>query len=485
MNDPSAVLSYAVRPRVVFKYLGQIAFVLALLSVIPLVASLVVGDPAYALRYLPVIAVLGLCAGVATRHPAPAYVQVNEALTVTALAFLLASALMSYPMLGAGLSPGDALFESISAITTTGLTTLPRVEDRIPAFLFGRAWLQWCGGLGFVVLLVALLMGNEAAARRLAEPYGSETMLTTTRTHARRMLAVYLSLTLAGFAAIWLALGDAFTALVHVLTAVSTGGFSSYDQSLGGLDSWTARYVVIGVALLGAIPLPLYLYSRRRRPSLFADRELRTLVAAVLIVGAALTVLFHAESGTLWSDAARHGFLMGVSAQSTTGYATMDLTEAGDAARLVMIFAMFVGGGLGSTAGGVKLLRMLILIGLVRSVLRRSTLAPHAVATETRLGERTITNDDIQRALVILVLYVGVTLLSWLAFLVYGYPPTDALFEVVSAVGTVGLSTGVTSPDLAPALRTVLSVDMLLGRLEIVAFLVLLYPRNWFGNRVD
>lgn len=485
MNDPSAVLSYAVRMRVVVKYLGQIAFVVAMLALIPFFASLVLRRPSDAGRFLPVIAFLLILAWFSKRLPAPGYIQANEALTIIALAFVMASVLMSIPLMGQGLGAGDSLFESISGITTTGLTTQSSVEARPASFLFTRAWLQWCGGLGFVVLLVALLMGNEIAARRLAEPYGSETILTTTRTHARRMLGVYLTLTVGGFLVTWAVLGDGFAALVHVLAGVSTGGFSSLDQSLAGLDSWLARYTVIGLGLLGAVPLPLYLYFRGLRSGLLRDPELGALFAAVLCVGTALTFLTHFESGAGWGDAARQGFLMGISAQTTTGYSTMDVTGSGSAAMLILILAMFVGGGLGSTAGGIKLLRMLILLKLVQLAIRRTMLAPHAAGYEARLGDRTITDDDVSQALVLLTLYVSATVVSWLVFLLHGYPALDSLFEVVSAIGTVGLSTGITRPDLEPVLKGLLCVDMLLGRLEILAFVVLLYPRNWFGNRVD
>lgn len=485
MNDPSAVLSYAVRVRVVAKYLGQIAFVMAMLALVPGFASLLLGGASATVRYLPVIAVLLTLAWLSKRLPAPAYIQANEALAIIALAFLLASVLMSIPLMGQGLGAGDSLFESISGITTTGLTTQSSVEARPASFLFLRAWLQWCGGLGFVVLLVALLMGNEIAARRLAEPYGSETILTTTRTHARRMLGVYLTLTVGGFLVAWAVLGDGFTALVHVLAGVSTGGFSSLDQSLAGMDSWLARYTVMGLGLLGAVPLPLYFYFRGLRSSLLRDPELRALFAAIILVGAALTLLMHFETRTGWPDAARHGFLMGISAQTTTGFSTTGVTGSGEAATLVLILAMFVGGGLGSTAGGIKLLRLLILIRLVQLTIRRTMLAPHAAGYEARLGDRTITESDVRQALVLLTLYVSATAISWLVFLLHGYPPLDSLFEVVSAIGTVGLSTGITRPDLEPILKGLLSADMLLGRLEILAFLVLLYPRNWFGNRVD
>jgi len=147
-----------------------------------------------------------------------------------------------------------------------------------------------------------------------------------------------------------------------------------------------------------------------------------------------------------------------------------------------MIFSMSVGGSIGSTAGGVKLLRLLLLLRLLQLLIRRSALPPHAVA-EVRFGGRAVSAEEISRALLVILLFVAAAGLSWLPFVALGHAPLEALFEVVSALGTVGLSSGVTSAALDPALKAVLIADMLLGRLEFVALLVLLYPRSWIGNR--
>jgi len=113
---------------------------------------------------------------------------------------------------------------------------------------------------------------------------------------------------------------------------------------------------------------------------------------------------------------------------------------------------------------------------------QRTTLPSHAVSKQT-LGGRPLENDELQRALLLIIMFIVVIIVSWLIFLFYGYEPLDALFEVVSATATTGLSAGITQHDMPAVLKAVLGVDMLLGRLEIIAFLVLLYPRNWFGKR--
>ena len=151
--------------------------------------------------------------------------------------------------------------------------------------------------------------------------------------------------------------------------------------------------------------------------------------------------------------------------------------------KLVLIFSMLVGGGAGSTAGGFKLLRLLIAASVFRLILLRTCLPKHAVI-EPRLAGRRLQDEEIHAALLLIVLFVAVVALSWLPFVAMGYGPLDSLFEVVSATGTVGLSVGLTSATLPPLLKGILCIDMLMGRLEIMAWLVMLYPGTWFGRRM-
>jgi trk system potassium uptake protein TrkH len=177
-----------------------------------------------------------------------------------------------------------------------------------------------------------------------------------------------------------------------------------------------------------------------------------------------------------------HGLMMGFSAQTTTGFATLPVTEMDTASKVVMIISMLVGGSVGSSAGGFKLLRLLILLRLLQLMLRRAGMPPHAVA-EPSLGGQRLEDDDVIRALRLILLFVIIVILSWLPFLVMGYDPLNALFEVVSATGTVGLSSGISRPELEPLLKSILCFDMLAGRLEIIALLILLYPRSWIGRK--
>jgi len=483
VTEQFEALSYAVRGKVIAKYLGQLAIVLAALTTAPLICSIIFGELFLSWRYLLVIPVL-LTVGMMARFPAPERIQTNEALCIVALTFLSAPLLMSFPIMGSGLSFIDALFEAVSGVTTTGLSTLGTIEDKSKTLMFSRAWSQWYGGLGIVVFSVALLIKHPIAARQLVQPAGgnNEGIATTTRIHARRMLAVYAILTITGVIILALSGVDIFNSITHGLAAVSTGGFSSFNNGLAEFDG-PSSYLLILVSLSGAVALPLYYrcYHSGLR-ELLIDVELRSLLAAVILTCLILWLLFYATNGMSGAEAARHALLMGISAQSTTGFSSLDVAQLSPDAKLAMMFSMAIGGTVGSTAGGLKILRLLILIRLVQLLIQRTAMPTHAVA-EPQLGGRKLGDDEIIRALLLIVLFVLVILLSWWPFVLQGYDPLNALFEVVSAIGTVGLSTGITSADLPTHLKLILCFDMWFGRLEILVFLVVLYPWTWIGKR--
>ncbi len=476
-------LRHAARGRVVLKYLGQLALMLALLTVVPLAVALIYAEHGMAWRYGAVLALLLAFGAPLARWPAPDRIQANEALAVTTLAFVLAPALMSLPMAGAGLSWTDALFEAVSGVTTTGLTTLASVEDKPHAFLFARAWMQWYGGLGIAVLCVALLMGHADAARRLLEPVAGEGMVTATRIHARRVLAVYAGLTVLGAGAL-LALGVApFHALTHALAGVSTGGFSSLDAGLGGLGSLPAAAAAGLLGLVGAVSLPAYYYAVRQGPrELTGDAEFRALLLFVAALGGLLALALMRQPGYAAAEAVSQGLLLGLSAQTTTGFSTLDVQGLDGLTKGLLMAGMFTGGSVGSTAGGVKLLNLLILLRLLQLSIQRTALPGHAVV-EMHLAGRRVSDDLIARALLLIALFGALIGLSWLAFLAYGYDPLDALFEVVSAAGTVGLSSGVSRSGLPDFLKLVLCIDMIAGRVEIIALLVTCHPGTWWGRK--
>jgi trk system potassium uptake protein TrkH len=479
-------LRYSVRALPVLRYFGQLCIVLALLTLVPLVVSAILGSYQVTLRYSIVVVGVFITGFFLRRLPTPKRIQTNEAMVVTALIFLFAAVVMTWPIMASGLSFGDALFETISGITTTGLSVTASVADKPAIFLFSRAWMQWVGGLGIVILFVATMVRPGLAAKRIGdlEDYEDD-LVGSTRTHARRMLITYSILTGVGIIVLGLLGAGWFNSVLYSFAAVSTGGFSPHDASLAGLNSLPLQAMVILLSVAGAVPLVLYFRSFKETGRvLIRDRQLQGLLIAGLVTSLLMAWFLFAQDGFNWVQALRHGVLNGFSAQSTTGFSTLDMSQVGTGAKLTLIFSMFLGGGIGSTAGGIKILRLLILAQVAYVFLQRAGMPRQAVA-EASLGTRRLEADEIQNALTIVFVFLTFIAVSWLAFVGMGYNPLDSLFEVVSAIGTVGLSTGISAPGLHPVLKGVLCADMLLGRLEIIAWLVLFYPRTWIGRRLE
>lgn len=182
-------LTHPIRYSVIFKYLGQLSSLMAVLSSVPLVVSLLSGEYLIGLRYTGIIILLFVLGLLSRNIKTPANVQTNEAMTVAVMVFVVSSMLMTYPLMESGIAFQDALFESVSAVTTTGLSTLPTVEDKPITFLFSRSWMQWYGGLGIVVLSLALLTSPGFVAKRLAATqFEKEEISEGARIHAKKVL---------------------------------------------------------------------------------------------------------------------------------------------------------------------------------------------------------------------------------------------------------------------------------------------------------
>jgi trk system potassium uptake protein TrkH len=346
--------------------------------------------------------------------------------------------------------------------------------------------MQWVGGLGVVVLSLAVLIQPGLVAKRLGdmEDY-EEDMVGGTRARARGVFCVYAALTAAGIVALGLLGTGWFDAVLYAFAAVSTGGFAPHDASLAGLESRLAQTSVILLSMAGGVSLIFYQRLLRDGPRVVInDRQLQGFLLAGLLATVLMAATLWMQSDFHWTRALGHGALNALSAQSTAGFASLDISGVDAGSKLVLIFSMFLGGSIGSTSGGVKILRLMILMRLLQLSLQRAGMPLNAVA-EARLGGRRLEADEIQNALCVVLVYIIFMVLSWTAFVIMGYRPLDSLFEVVSAISTAGLSAGITGPALHPFLKLVLCVDMLLGRLEIFAWLILLSPGTWFGERME
>ena len=479
-------LQHAVRIRIVAATLAQLLVTLGLLTMVPALLALGLGNHQLWQRLGLTTAAIWTVGLLLLRLPGVDLrridLQWNEALAVTGLAFLLGGG-------DHGLATRDRRHRHPGRATGGGLG---RHHDRAHGAArsgVGRPgpvvppWLDAVvRGLGIAVLTAALIMRHHAGARRLLETTGERLTGAGARQHARTVFAVYTLLTVLALAALWAAGAQPWDALLHTLSAVSTGGFSPADDSLAGLSASVIGVITV-VCLVSAVPLPLYArMSRYGIGVLWRDEEVRLLIAAVLMTTLVLMLLGLLQQGLGWRAALGHGAALSVSAQTDSGFSTTEVAALPPADQLVLMISMTVGGCTGSTAGGLKLMRLLVLLRLVQLALRRTAITGRAVL-HGRVDGATLEQDMMTGALQLLTLWLVVLLTSWLVFLLHGQAPMASLFEVVSATANAGLSAGLTGPELAPTLKAVLVADMLFGRVEILALLVLLYPPTWIGRR--
>lgn len=479
-SDVCHTLAQPIRYRVVGRYLARIGLVVIVLRLLPVLVAGLSGDWGFmADQLLASIGMLIFCLPM-SKLQVPEGIRDNEVMVISVMSFLLAATLEGLPLIGQGLSGIDAFFEAVSGVTTTGLSTMTRLQDYSTGVLFARSWMQWYGGLGVVAFSIALLFLDQGlATRRLAmgEIGDSRDILGNARSHSLKLLVIYCGLTAMMVCVLLLAGASPLSAVTHALSGISTGGFSIYDTSLAAIQPGLLQLLTMSCGVLGAVSLPFYYrFARNGWKELSFNPEVLALPLLLLFISALLFIC--ADDIADGMARLKYAVIMGLSAQTTTGFANVHVGALNDASKLSMAVSMLIGGSIGSTAGGIKIFRLLVLLRLLQFVIVRTALPAHAVL-ERRLGGDKLESDEIERALLLILIFIGTVLCSWLPFLMMGYAPLDALFEVVSACSTTGLSTGITRSELEPILKLVLMIDMLLGRVEFVAFLVLLYPRTW------
>lgn len=386
------------------------------------------------------------------------------------------------------ISPAEGFFESMSGLTTTGSTVLTGLDSLPRGILIWRSMLQWLGGIGIVAiglfLFPFLRIGGMQFFRTESSDRSDKTVPRMVNLTAA-LMAFYVVLTVA-CALVYAALGmDLFDAINHAMTTVATGGYSTHDASFGYYGEnlgliWTS----IIFMLAGALPFVLYVeFVLRGRLSLFSDIQVRVYVLAIVIVSVALGIWVHLNSTLdIVQSLSRSAFNV-VSIITTTGFASEDYSLWGTFAVGLFFILTFIGGCSGSTSGGIKIYRLIIIWQAFRRALAR-LVYPNAVIP-LRYGERYIDQDVFESVVTFLIAYVGIFAIMTLVLCGLGIDFLTALTGVVTALSNVGPGLGnVIGPagnfePLGETATWILAVLMLIGRLEIMTAIVLLSPAFW------
>jgi trk system potassium uptake protein TrkH len=383
-------------------------------------------------------------------------------------------------MLESHLNFTQAVFESVSGWTTTGLSVVD-VTKASHALLLWRSTMQLAGGAGLAILMLAALTGPAGTALHSAE--GRDQLVPNVRQSAKLVLTIYTGYVIAGIAAYVLAGMPVFDAINHTFAAISTGGFSTQPESIGHWDSVAIEAVTLPLMLLGSLNfVTAWLLLRGKMRAVLKNGEVR-LVAVLLPLTAG--ILFLLTCRGLYPSlpkAIRVAVFESVTALTTTGFSTVSYNNWNGIGIYVLIALMLIGGGICSTAGGIKQFRIYLLAKALWWQVRMGLLPPTAVVARTIQDgerERQVSDSEMLRAGLFVFLYL-VTIIGGTGIMVaYGFGLQDALLEYASTLGTVGLSIGVTSPNLPAPILWAQIAGMLLGRLEFfVLFTAILKLRR-------
>lgn len=472
-----ASTSWQARPVTVLKAVLSHGHLLAVVMAVPLGVALAEQQWLLALALVVPTVLCAVSALVSTRYGAPEDLREIEAVCTLVAIFVLLSILPVPAFMVLGMSPHDAVFEAVSGVTSTGLTVAQGTMDWPFAGHILRGWLQWVGGFAIAVAGVALLLGPGRAASAMGSVgIDDRDIPRSTRTQARDLLTVYAVITAVAIVALVALLPNWQEGVAVALTAVSTGGFTPRPDSLASYSA-TAQVVTILICLSTAVSLIAYVYLRSRdwRGAL-EHSEIASFTGFALAGLACVGVVMTLTGAPSWA-AIRDAMLNFLSGLSTAGFSTAPIATEPPYLALVLV-AMVIGGGVGSTAGGIKFDRVLTLAAMVRLTLLRLRIPPRAV-TSLRDGHRKVPADRVISIAAVVFCYVASALLFWMVFLLSGEPPLASLFDIISALSTVGLSSGLTGPDMQTHLKYVLIAAMLLGRLEFLALLLALSPGTW------
>ncbi|HSM54521.1 MAG TPA: potassium transporter TrkG [Candidatus Sulfomarinibacteraceae bacterium] len=467
------------RYTAILKYTGLIWTIVGLLILSPLLAlPFLWHERILAWGFLLpglALAVAGFILWATLKPPDGLSLTVIEGTVIVVISWLMATAVGAMPFLLVGhLSLTPALFESTSGWTTTGLsvvdvTTAPRL------ILLYRSIMQLAGGAGFAIIVRATLTGPTGIGLTSAE--GREEQLAP---HVRRsasiVLTLYLGYVIFGMLALRFAGMEWFDAVNHSFAALSTGGFSTRAESIGFWDSPMVEAVVIGLMLLGTTNfVTSYKIFRGEFRNALRSTQLRFLWLLLLVFIPTVLLGVTVELYPQLNKAVRVAIFEVVSAASTTGFSTVGYTGWPSLGWLVLLALMLIGGGAGSTAGGIKQYRVMVLLRAMVWEVRRWFLPRRTVTTPAiwESGERRFLDDaTIRKQSTFISLYLLIFLLGSILTAAHGYSLPESVFEFASTVGTVGLSVGVTAIDAPVSLLWTQIGGMILGRLEFFAFIV-------------
>ena len=454
--------------------------------------ALAVGEPEQIAAFLVPAAFIGLLSATVLaglRHVPREVLLTREGFLFVTLSWISVSLSGALPFVLSGAIPSyaDAFFEAMSGFTTTGATILTDIEALPRSILFWRSLMQWLGGMGIVVLTVAILprMGIGGLKVLRSEAPGPTVDKLTPRIAqtAKILWLLYVGMSALEVALLLLAGMQPLDAVMHTFSTVAIGGFSPRNDSIGSFQSGWVDLVVIVFMLAAGVNFSLYFrLSRGGLRVLVSNVEFRVYVAIAAAATLIMTLTLHGRVYDSVTDSLRYGAFQVVSILTTTGYTTADYSRWPQFAQAVLMALMFVGGCAGSTAGGVKVVRIITLFKQAANELRY-LIHPRGVFP-TRVAARPLKKDILYPIATFFYLYIAILIVTMLVVASAGTDLLSAFSTALSTVGNIGPGFGAIGPaenyaHYPMGVKLFLSLAMLTGRLELYSVVVLLTPEFW------
>lgn len=477
------------RTKIVAGVLGKMLCAFAMVMLIPLVYA-VVWQEAIALYFFYSAFITGLtgsvlfCYGKLTGH-----VGVREGFLIVAGTWILTSLLGALPYWLSGWVPSYlcAVFETVSGLTTTGASIIADVESLPESLLLWRSLTHWLGGMGIIVLFLVFLtnLGADAVNLFKAESPGPtvDRVMPRIRHMAKILWLMYVGFTLVQIVLLYLAGMNLFDSVNHSFASMATGGFSTKNSSIKYYDSLTIEMILNFFMFLAGGNFGLYyLVWKKGAGKLIRDTEFKLYFATVMLSTSVIAVFLYLHTATPLATGFRDALFTVISIITTTGFATADFDKWPPVAKIILLTLMFLGGCAGSTAGGIKFIRIIILMkDAVGSLLR--AVHPKIVRT-VKVDKKPVDFGVLHTILQFFFMYIAIFFVSVILVSATGMEPMDSISAVATTLGNCGPGFGVVGPtttyaDVHSFAKTVFIMDMLLGRLELFTILVLLHPEFW------
>jgi len=467
----------------IYKAFSIIMIQYAFMALVPLIFCFFYPEELNHINGFIVTAITALClylSGYLIKGEDIGSINYKEGAVLTIFTWIMVALLSAIPhMLEGHLNFSQAVFESVSGLTTTGLTMYTDVTKISKLILFWRSFTQYVGGAGFALLMLSMVIGPKGVGFYKAEGR-ADNLVPNIRRSTQIILQIYVAYTIAGTLALKLAGLNWFEALNHTMTALATGGFSTRNGSIGEFNNLAVEIIIMVLMFLGATGFAIhYAFWKRNWKAVVKNGEPWLMIISITVFSIITAVNGIGKYFKDFLQAIRYTTFQITSAISGTGFQTLPLSEekwlSFSPLMLSLTVLMIAGGDMDSTSGGIKQFRIWVILNTIFESVKGFLLPKNRIKTRIIYkGEQQIvlTSENVREALIILFLYIMAFIIGSFVLTLHGYDLELSLFEFASAMDGVGLSVGITSPNMPLTAMWTLTIGMFTGRFE---FLIIIY----------